>query len=168
MIEKLCMPALLFLVFATTNVVIDTSKGNYNRAFVEVLITILVTFVLNVLCNQDLSVVSWIVVMIPFLLMCLVAVLLVYGFGMDPKTGQCLPPTTTPTTTTPTTTTTTTTTTPTTTTPTTTTTTEPTGATTAATSSSPASYPVTVETMRPHRPFYGSLGFSKNPRPSNS
>jgi len=167
------MPALLFLVFATTNVVIDASKGKYNRAFVEILITILVTFVLNVLCKQELSIVSWAIVSIPFLLMCLVGVLLVYGFGIDPTTGQCLPPKTdTSTAATAATTTTNNSTSSTSAASSSTAPTEPTTATTAPTNSSPASYPVTVETMRsgprPVRPFYGSLGHSKPPRPSNS
>ena len=49
------MPSLIFLVFGTTNVILDTYRGLYNQAFVQIWITALVTFLLNVLCQHDMS-----------------------------------------------------------------------------------------------------------------
>jgi len=47
----------------------------------------LVTLLINVLCEKNLSAIAWIVVFLPFFLMTVVVGILLYAFGLDPQTG---------------------------------------------------------------------------------
>jgi len=87
MISNLCAPAIIYLIFSITQILIDTFKGLYNTAFIKVIVTIMVTLLLNILCEQGLSVVSWIIVFIPFILMTVVVSMILYVFGLDAATG---------------------------------------------------------------------------------
>lgn len=84
---NLCAPAIIYLIFSITQILIDTIKGLYNTAFMKVIVTIMVTLLLNILCEQGLSVVSWIIVFIPFIFMTVVTSMLLYIFGLDAATG---------------------------------------------------------------------------------
>ena len=85
---KLCPPALIYLIFSLTQIVIDLFKGLFNTAFVKVLVAAMITFLLNTLCNQGLTVISWIIVFIPFILMTTIVSVLLYVFGLDIATGK--------------------------------------------------------------------------------
>ena len=71
MLANLCPPALIYLVFSTTQIVIDTIKGFHNTAFLKIWVTFAFTVLLNFLCEKGLGIVSWIIVFIPFILMTL-------------------------------------------------------------------------------------------------
>ena len=85
---NLCAPAVIYLIFSITQILIDTFKGLYNTAFVKVIVTTMVTLLLNILCNQGLSLVSWIIVFIPFILMTVIVSIILYVFGLDASTGN--------------------------------------------------------------------------------
>jgi hypothetical protein len=85
---NLCAPAIIYLIFSVTQILIDTFKGLYNTAFVKVIVTIMVTLLLNILCEQGLSIVSWIIVFIPFILMTVIVTMILYVFGLDAATGS--------------------------------------------------------------------------------
>ena len=89
-IEGLCVPALIYLIYGATRVIIDTYKGMYNLAFMQIWITILFTYLLNVLCRGGLGIISWIIIAIPFLLMSIIAAVLLMSFGLDPSTGKAI------------------------------------------------------------------------------
>jgi len=84
---NLCAPAIIYLIFSITQILIDTFKGLYNTAFMKVIVTIMVTILLNILCERGLSLVSWIIVFIPFILMTVIVSMLLYIFGLDTATG---------------------------------------------------------------------------------
>jgi hypothetical protein len=84
---NLCAPAIIYLIFSITQILIDTFKGLYNTAIIKGIVTITVTLLLNILCEQGLSVVSWIIVFIPFILMTVIVSMLLYAFGLNPSTG---------------------------------------------------------------------------------
>ena len=84
------MPALIYLIYATSHVIIDTYKGLYNTAFVEVWQAVLFTFLLNVLCQHGLGVISWLIISIPFILMTVIASVLLFVFGLNPATGKAV------------------------------------------------------------------------------
>jgi archaellum biogenesis protein FlaJ (TadC family) len=88
--KKLCMPALIYLVYSFTHVVIDTYKGLYNTAIMELWIGVVFTLLLNVLCDQNLGIVAWLIISIPFLLMTVIASLLLFMFRLNPATGQAI------------------------------------------------------------------------------
>jgi len=85
---NLCAPAIIYLIFSITQILIDTFKGLYNTAAMKVIVTIMVTLLLNILCEQGLSVVSWIIVFIPFILMTVIVSMLLYVFGLDAASGS--------------------------------------------------------------------------------
>lgn len=85
---NLCPPAIIYLIFSITQILIDIFKGLYNTAFMKVIVTVMVTLLLNILCEQGLSVVSWIIVFIPFILMTVIVSMLLYIFGLDAATGS--------------------------------------------------------------------------------
>ena len=83
----LCMPSIIYLIFSITQIVIDTFKGLYNTALMKFVVMIVVTFLLNYLCKSGLTVVSWIIVFVPFILMTVTVTLLLYYFGLDASSG---------------------------------------------------------------------------------
>ena len=86
--NQLCPPALIYLIFSTTQVVIDSVKGLYNTALMKIWVAILFTILLNYLCSLGLGTISWLIVFIPFILMTLVVAVLLLMFGLDPSTGK--------------------------------------------------------------------------------
>jgi predicted membrane protein len=84
---KLCPPALIYIVFSLAQILIDTFKGLYNTAFMKFVVAILVTLLLNGLCDGGLGVISWIIVFIPFILMTFVVAMLLYIFGLNATIG---------------------------------------------------------------------------------
>jgi ABC-type polysaccharide transport system permease subunit len=84
---KLCPPALIYLVFSITQIIIDTFKGLYNTAFFKFIIMVMVTLLLNALCEEGMGIISWIIVFIPFILMSVIVTMLLYIFGLDAATG---------------------------------------------------------------------------------
>jgi hypothetical protein len=85
---NLCAPALIYLIFSITQILIDTLKGLYNTAFMKAIVTVMITMLLNILCESGLNVVSWIIVFIPFILMTVIVSMLLYIFGLDAATGS--------------------------------------------------------------------------------
>jgi hypothetical protein len=85
---NLCPPALIYVAFSLTQVIIDTFKGLYNLAFFKVIVMIVITILLNSLCQAGMGVVSWIIVFIPFIFMSVIVGILLYVFGFDPITGE--------------------------------------------------------------------------------
>ncbi len=90
MINKICMPALIYLIFSFTHVVIDTYKGLYNTAIIEIWIGVVFTILLNLLCTAGLGIVSWLIISIPFMLMTLIASIILFAFDLDPSTGKAV------------------------------------------------------------------------------
>ena len=88
---KLCSPALIYLVFSLTQVVVDSIKGLYNVALLKFTMMVLFTLLLNILCERGLSVISWIIVFVPFILMSVITSILLFIFGLDPTTGKIHP-----------------------------------------------------------------------------
>lgn len=85
---SLCAPALIYLAFSLTQIIIDTFKGLYNTAFFKFIVMIIITILLNALCISGMGIISWIIVFIPFILMSVIVTILLYVFGLDPATGK--------------------------------------------------------------------------------
>ena len=89
---ELCPPAIIYLVFSLTQIIIDTFKGLYNTAFFKFIVMIIITVLLNLLCKSGMGVVSWIIVFIPFIFMTVIVTILLYVFGLSPSTGKVTTP----------------------------------------------------------------------------
>ena len=88
MLDKICPPALLYLGFSLTQIIIDTFKGLYNTAFLKIIVMIIITILLNALCQSGMGIVSWIIVFIPFILMTYITAVLMFVFGLSPKSDN--------------------------------------------------------------------------------
>ena len=88
LLTKLCTPALIYLIFSVSQVLIDTVKGMYNTATIKFLLAFIFTFLLNYLCQTGLGIVSWIIIFVPFILMSVIVTMLLFVFNLDPKTGK--------------------------------------------------------------------------------
>ena len=87
MLDTLCPPAILYLGFSLTQIIIDTFKGQYNTAFFKTIVMCIFTLLLNILCSRGLSVISWLIVFIPFILMTYITAVLLFVFGLSPSNG---------------------------------------------------------------------------------
>ena len=87
-LQKICPPALIYLVFSITQIGIDTFQGSYNMAFVKLWVALVFTILLNFLCQHGLGVISWIIVFVPFILMTIIVSMLLVMFGLNPSTGK--------------------------------------------------------------------------------
>ena len=85
MIDNLCPPAILYLGFSLTQIIIDTFKGHYNTAFFKTVVMFIFTILLNIMCKRGLGVISWIIVFIPFILMTYITAVLLFVFGLSPS-----------------------------------------------------------------------------------
>jgi hypothetical protein len=84
---SICPPALIYIAFSLTQIVIDISQGLYNTAFVKFIVMSIIGFLLNVLCQGNLGIIAWILVFIPFALMAVITAILLYTFGLNETTG---------------------------------------------------------------------------------
>jgi predicted membrane protein len=87
-LSGICSPALIYLLFSATHIIMDISQGLFNMAFVKFWISIIITILLNYLCLSGLKVISWIIVFIPFILMTVITTILLLGLGLSPQTGR--------------------------------------------------------------------------------
>lgn len=88
MLQNLCTPALIYLIFSITQITIDIFKKDYNVALVKFTVAFIFTILLNYLCSSGLGIVSWIIVFIPFILMSVIVTYILTFFGIDPKTKE--------------------------------------------------------------------------------
>jgi hypothetical protein len=78
----------LYLGFSIIQIVIDLFRGQQNSAFLKVIVMIVFTILLNQLCIGGLTILSWFIVFIPFILMTYVTTILLYVFGLNPSKGK--------------------------------------------------------------------------------
>ena len=88
----ICPPALIYIVFSLTQIIIDLIKGLYNTAFMKFIVMSIIGFLLNLLCQGGLGIISWIIVFIPFVLMTIITAMLLYAFGLNDTTGSFIKP----------------------------------------------------------------------------
>ena len=84
---KLCAPALIYLCFSIIQIVLDMFKELYQEALFKLVYLIIITLMLNILCEQNLEIVAWIIVLVPFILMTEMIIMLVYIFGVNTYNG---------------------------------------------------------------------------------
>ena len=85
---KLCAPALIYLCFSIIQIVLDMFKELYQDALFKLVTLIIITLLLNILCEQNLIVIAWIIVFVPFILMTEMIIMLAYIFGVNVYNGS--------------------------------------------------------------------------------
>ena len=88
MLDKLCPPALLYVAFSITQIIIDIFKNMYNTAFFKFIVMVIFTIALNILCQNGLGVISWFIVFVPFVMMTIITTLMLIVFGLSPTSGK--------------------------------------------------------------------------------
>ena len=84
-ITGLCGPGLVYIGFSLIQIFIDIYNGVMNAAFLKFIIMIVFTLIINILCDLGFSVIAWILVFIPIIMMTVISTLLLQVFGLDPK-----------------------------------------------------------------------------------
>ena len=84
-LDNLCMPAILYIVFSLTQIVIDIFKNLYNVAFLKFIVMIIFTILLNLLCKNGLGVISWFIVFLPFITMTILTTLILFVVDRSPN-----------------------------------------------------------------------------------
>lgn len=87
-IDSLCPPAVLYLGFSIIQILIDLFRGQQNSAFLKIVVMIVFTILLNQLCMGGLTLLSWFIVFIPFIMMTYITTILLYVFGLNPSKGK--------------------------------------------------------------------------------
>ena len=89
-LEYLCAPSIIYLVFGLTQVCLDVYQGYYNTALMKIIVTTIFTLLLNAMCMSGMTVIAWMIIAIPFILMSVIISMLLFVFGLNPKTGRVL------------------------------------------------------------------------------
>lgn len=87
-LEKLCLPSILYIGFTLVQIIIDIFNNIYNKAIIKFFIMIIFSLILNILCESGLQVIAWIIVLIPFIYLTLLSVLVYSAFGGNKKLDQ--------------------------------------------------------------------------------
>ena len=82
-----CAPAVIYAIFSLCQILIDLFTGLYNTVLIKSVVAIIITILLNWLCQSGLGIVSWIIVFVPFILMTFIVAMLLYIFGLKSTTG---------------------------------------------------------------------------------
>jgi hypothetical protein len=83
-LENVCPPALLYLAFSVIQIIIDLYRGDSIQAMFKFIVMVIFTIVLNAMCNAGMSIISWFIVFIPFILMTYITTILFFVFGINP------------------------------------------------------------------------------------
>jgi hypothetical protein len=81
-IEELCPPALLYLIYSTIHVALDLSLGLYATAGIKLIMALAGVVILDSLCSVELGVVSWAIIVTPFIMVALASSISL-GLGLD-------------------------------------------------------------------------------------
>ena len=83
----LCGPAILYIGFSLIQIIIDIYKEIYNAAFIKFIAMLVMSLIINILCDMGLTVLAWFFVFIPIIMMTIVSTLLLQTFGTSPDTN---------------------------------------------------------------------------------
>ena len=84
-LNYLCPPALLYVVFFIISIVIELSEEKYRTAFTQTIICIVFTCILQLFCMADMSLMAWILVFIPIIMYTYMVLIIFLVFRMSPK-----------------------------------------------------------------------------------
>ena len=83
----LCMPAVIFVFYMLIQIGADLFMGYYNMSAMKFLFMIVYAVLLNWLCFMGAYLFAWLLVFIPFALLSLIIVVLLYTANMKETTG---------------------------------------------------------------------------------
>lgn len=86
-LDSFCPPAIVYLVFSTVHVLMSIFDGDKKGAFLQALMGMLITLLLQFLCMNGLSILSWIIAFLPLIFYTYMVILLysIFGKGEEDK-----------------------------------------------------------------------------------
>jgi hypothetical protein len=79
-----CAPTLIFIGISLIQIIVDIYKGSTNNAFIKFIVMIVLSLVINILCDIGLSLIAWFLVFTPIIMMTLISTLLFRVIGSSP------------------------------------------------------------------------------------
>jgi ABC-type bacteriocin/lantibiotic exporter with double-glycine peptidase domain len=89
-LNYLCPPALLYVVFFMINIVVEISEGKYKTALTQTIICIIFTSILQLFCMADMSILAWVLVFIPIIMYTYMVLIIFLVFRMNPQSNKQL------------------------------------------------------------------------------
>ncbi len=83
-IEKLCTPAVLFVMLMMFHVMFELYDENYRMALMKFISSMIMILFLQMLCIARMEIVAWIIVFLPLIIYSYMTFLLFFVFGTDP------------------------------------------------------------------------------------
>jgi hypothetical protein len=87
-LNYLCAPALLYVVFFLIQIVIEISNESYKQALTQAIICVIFTCILQIFCNAELTLVAWLLVFIPVIMYTYMVLLIFMVFRLNPDKAQ--------------------------------------------------------------------------------
>ena len=87
-LNYLCPPALLYVVFFLIQIVIEISNESYKQALTQAIICVIFTCILQIFCNAELTLVAWLLVFIPVIMYTYMVLLIFMVFRLNPDKAQ--------------------------------------------------------------------------------
>jgi hypothetical protein len=87
-LNYLCPPALLYVVFFLIQIVIEISNESYTQALTQTIICVIFTCILQIFCNANLTLVAWLLVFVPIIMYTYMVLLIFMVFRLDPDNAK--------------------------------------------------------------------------------
>jgi predicted PurR-regulated permease PerM len=84
----LCTPAQVYVILTALSLIAMIFAKQYGPAVVKLIFAFIFTFVLNWLCSKGYSSLSWFIVLVPFILMGLAFIILLFGLKQIAKASN--------------------------------------------------------------------------------
>ena len=88
MLNYLCPPAILYVVFFMISIVVELSEKNYKTAFTQTIICIIFTCLLQLFCMADMTLLAWVLVFIPIIMYTYMVLIIFLVFSMSPADNK--------------------------------------------------------------------------------
>lgn len=83
LLEQLCSPSIIFVVFLFIFLTVDLYDNKYKPAFEKMMIGIIITALLQVLCYSGLEVIAWMIVFLPLIIYTYMTLIIYSAFGVS-------------------------------------------------------------------------------------
>jgi len=87
---EICAPALVYIFFTLSQIVIDIYNEAIEPAFLKIIVGVIVSVLLMTLCTKGFSNVAWVIVLVPFIYMTCMVVILIFYMGYDFTTQRVI------------------------------------------------------------------------------
>jgi hypothetical protein len=85
LLELLCPPSIIFVVFLFIFLTIDIYDTKYKSAFAKMIIGFIVVSLLQVLCISGLDIIAWMIVFLPLIIYTYMTIVIYAAFGIEPE-----------------------------------------------------------------------------------